>query len=155
MSSISISVIIILYVLLFRFGPSKLLKPNIPQRYLFAIYKAPNEAIQSTLYRYIRHRLPCKLGYVPSDLNSSNTRSLGSIVVSISVSIKAGGQGALCSVFSSFPSNQDCKWGGVSITLPWVTAILGGSFIIPFPFPVSRKTHLRFNRRRRASLHNC
>ena len=61
---------------------------------------------------------------------SSNPRpssicSSGSPVLSISVSIKAAGQGALCSVFSSFPSNQDCKWGGISIILPWVTTIFG------------------------------
>ena len=53
-------------------------------------------------------------------------RSLtGSIALSISVSIKAARQGALCSVFSSFPSNHDCKWGGISIILPWITTIFG------------------------------
>jgi len=52
------------------------------------------------------------------------TICLASLVGSISVSVKAG-QNVLCSVFSSFPSNQDCKWGGISIILPWVSAICG------------------------------
>ena len=55
-------------------------------------------------------------------------------VGSIIVSVKAG-QNALCSVFSSFPSNQDCKWGGVSIILPWVSAICGG-------YPLSLSRHI-------------
>ena len=53
-----------------------------------------------------------------------NVGLLETIVGSIIVSIKAS-QDALCSVFSPFSSNQDCKWGGISITLPWVTAIFG------------------------------
>ena len=126
MSSISISVVIILCVPLFSFVPSKLFMPITLQRYLFAIYEAQNKTVQAAIHRYVRHRLPCKPRYVPSDPTPPNARSPGSIVVSISVSIKASSQGALCSVFSSFPSNQDCKWGGVSIILPWVTAILGG-----------------------------
>ena len=154
MSSISISVIILLCALLSPFIPGKLLTQIIPQRYLFAIYKAPHEIIQVTVHRCIRHRLSCKSRYVPSNLNSSNICSLGSTGVSISVSIRAGRQNTLCSVFSSFPSNHDCKWGGISIILPWVTAILGGFFIIASPFPVSRKTHTRINRRRRTSLYS-
>lgn len=42
-------------------------------------------------------------------------------------------QNALCSFFSSFPSNQNCIWGGVSIILPWVSAICGG-----YPLSLSR-----------------
>jgi len=110
---------------LFPFIPNKLLTPIILQWYLFAIYEAPNETIQDTIHRDIQHCLPCKLRYVSSNHNPLNIRSLGSIAGSIIVSIKAS-QNALCSNFSSFPSNQDCKWGGIAITLPWVTAIFGG-----------------------------
>jgi hypothetical protein len=152
MSSISISTIIILCALLFPFVPSKPLTPIIFQWYLFAIYKAPNEAIQDTIHRYIQHDLPCKFRYVLSNPQTRRTFAHQVDSWSITVSIKAS-QNALCSVFSSFPSNQDCKWGGVSIILPWVTAIFGGC-PLSIPFPVSRKTHIRFDRRRRVGLYN-
>jgi len=57
------------------------------------------------------------------------TICLVSLVGSIIVSIKAS-QNALCSVFSSLPSNHDCKWGGISITLPWVVAIFGAGGLV-------------------------
>jgi hypothetical protein len=71
--------------------------------------------------QYTRHRTkPFKMPYTVTFC----TICFASLVGSISVSVKAG-QNALCSVFSSIPSNQDCKWGGISIILPWVSAICG------------------------------
>ena len=90
--------------------------------------------------QYTRHRTkPFKIPYIvtfgaiclvnlgmsPRIHTPQTFAHLDPIALSISVSIKAAGQGALCSVFSSFPSNQDCKWGGISIILPWVTTIFG------------------------------
>jgi len=76
--------------------------------------------------QYTRHRTkPFKLPYTVTFA----TICLASLVGSISVSVKAS-QNALCSVFSFFPSNQDCKWGGVSIILPWVSAICGAGGLI-------------------------
>ncbi|KAF9654087.1 hypothetical protein BDM02DRAFT_1193806 [Thelephora ganbajun] len=69
-----------------------------------------------------RHRTkPFRIPYVVT----LGTICLVSLVGSISVSVKAS-QNALCFIFSSLPSNQDCRWGGVSIILPWVSAIFGG-----------------------------
>jgi len=76
--------------------------------------------------QYTRHRTkPFKIPYIVT----FGAICLVNLVVSISVSIKAI-QGALCFVFSSFPSNQDCTWGGVSIILPWVTAIFGAGGLV-------------------------
>lgn len=76
--------------------------------------------------QYTRHRTkPFKLPYTVTFA----TISLASLVGSIIVSLRAS-QDALCSVFSSFPSNQDCKWGGVSIILPWVSAICGAGGLV-------------------------
>lgn len=134
-------------------SPGNPLKPIVSQWYLFAIYTAPNETIQVAIYRHFLHHLPRKLRYIRFIPNPSNSRSLSSSSVgSISVSVKAS-QNALCSVFSSFPSNQDCKWGGASIILPWVSVICGGFPLSSYP-PEPRKTHVRFNRRRRIDLHN-
>jgi len=69
--------------------------------------------------QYTRHRTkPIKIPYIVTFATICIVSLAGSIVVSIKAI-----QNALCSVFSSFPSNQDCKWGGISITLPWVAAI--------------------------------
>lgn len=151
MSSVSISAIFLLYALLSTFAPTKSLTPNIFQWYLFAIYKAPNETIQVAIYRHFRHDLSCKFRYAHCNLNLRNTRSSKPIAGSISVSVKAS-QNALCSIFSFFPSNQDCKWGGVSIILPWVSAICGAHSL-----SLSRnlgKTHPRLIRRRGVDLYN-
>jgi len=76
--------------------------------------------------QYTRHRTkPFKIPYVVT----FSTVCLVSLAGSIIVSIKAS-QNALCSKFSSFPSNQDCKWGGIAITLPWVTAIFGAGGLV-------------------------
>jgi len=76
--------------------------------------------------QYTRHRTKSfKMPYIVTFV----VVCLVSLVGSIAVSIKAS-QSALCSVFSSFPSNQDCKWGGVSIILPWVTAIFGAGGLV-------------------------
>jgi hypothetical protein len=77
--------------------------------------------------QYTRHRTkPFKIPYILT----FGAICLVNLALSISVSIKAAGQGALCSVFSSFPSNQDCKWGGISIILPWVTTIFGAGGLV-------------------------
>lgn len=104
------------------------------QRYIFALYEAPDEIVQDTIHRYIRDNLSCKFRYVPSNPNPLDIRSPGGIAGSISVSIK-GSQNALCSVFSAFPSDQGCKWGGISVILPWVTAIFSEypSFLSRYP----------------------
>lgn len=76
--------------------------------------------------QYTRHRTkPFKLPYTVT----FSTICLASLVGSVSVSLNAS-KNALCSNFSSFPSNQDCKWGGVSIILPWVSAICGAGGLI-------------------------
>lgn len=76
--------------------------------------------------QYTRHRTkPFKLPYTVTFA----TICLSSLVGSIIVSLRAS-QNALCSIFSSFPSNQDCKWGGVSIILPWVSAICGAGGLV-------------------------
>lgn len=76
--------------------------------------------------QYTRHRTkPFKMPYTVTFF----AICLASLVGSLSVSVKAG-QNALCSVFSPFPSNQDCKWGGVSIILPWVSAICGAGGLV-------------------------
>lgn len=76
--------------------------------------------------QYTRHRTKSfKLPYI----TTFATICLASLVGSISVSVKAS-QNALCSFFSSFPSNQNCIWGGVSIILPWVSAICGAGGLV-------------------------
>jgi len=76
--------------------------------------------------QYTRHRTkPFKTPYIVT----FGTICLVSLAGSVIVSIKAS-QDALCSVFSSFPSNQGCIWGGVSIILPWVTAIFGAGGLV-------------------------
>jgi len=83
--------------------------------FLFGVY------LQYTRHRTKQFRLPYTVTF--------STICLASLVASISVSVKAG-QNALCSVFSFFPSNQDCKWGGISIILPWVSAICGAGGLV-------------------------
>jgi len=76
--------------------------------------------------QYTRHRTkPFKIPYIVA----FGMICLVNLAGSISVSIKAS-QNALCSVFSSFPSNHDCKWGGISVIVPWVTAILGAGGLV-------------------------
>lgn len=76
--------------------------------------------------QYTRHRTkPFKMPYTIT----FSAICIAGLVGSISVSVKAS-QNALCSVFSSFPSNQDCKWGGVSIILPWISAICGAGGLV-------------------------
>jgi len=76
--------------------------------------------------QYTRHRTkPLKLPYIVT----FGTICLVSLVGSFAVSIKAS-QNALCSIFSSFPSNQDCKWGSISIVLPWVSIIFGAGGLV-------------------------
>jgi len=76
--------------------------------------------------QYTRHRTkPFKVPYIVA----FGTVCLVNLVGSVVVSIKAS-QSALCPVFSSFPSNKDCIWGGISIILPWVTAIFGAGGLV-------------------------
>lgn len=76
--------------------------------------------------QYTRHRTKSfKIPYIVTFC----TICLVSLAGSIAVSIKAS-QNALCSAFSSIPSNQDCKWGSISIILPWVSIIFGAGGLV-------------------------
>jgi len=76
--------------------------------------------------QYTRHRTkPFKIPYIVA----FGMICLVGLVGSIFVSIRAS-QRALCPIFSSLSSNQDCTWGGVSIILPWVTAIFGAGGLV-------------------------
>jgi len=151
MSSISISTIIILCVLLFPFVPSKLLTPIVLQWYLFAIYEAPNETVQDTIHRCIRHCLPCKFRYVPSNPQPFE-QSLTGIDSRVYNCIYKGQPERSLSHFFFFSFKSRLQMG-------WYLhyASLGNGYLrwVPIiPFPVSRSTHLRVNRRRRLGLYS-